>query len=415
MFDKRIDNYTKALVIGTGGGNDIVSTLIPAQHLQKQGIKTDIAGILSPAATHRYNNNLEQVVNVVGENVTRTIPSPNECEISFVDALLPNILQKSNLEIDTIYNFSTRFGTSRLVEKVSELISRKGYDLVVAVDVGGDILARGTDDKHLLSPLMDFTSLYLIGQISTDVLLLEFGLGTDGELRPLGMKQILNDLRHDDLMLYESSISAKDNEVVLFREVFNEVKKTRAGNTAVMTLETLDAKFTEDITTQYTIRSQINKQKWHTPFEVVLPHRYTGKTYLIDGKKLAQKRTQTAFAHENILHQYVKLKNICPNWKTEIDLFYLWSEDNWTSSNSSGQSLFLLTPSTNIPLNQREDIIKYGLQHSNSDLILLWDFDKKHIDNDKFYVSKAGKFILLSKSYMDIIPKTVNQIKQYQL
>jgi hypothetical protein len=413
MFDRRIDRYSSALVIGTGGGNDIVSTLIPAQHLHRRGIKTDIAGVLSPAAVHRFNGNLEKVVNTIDGNVERVIPAPEVIPISFVDGSLPIFARNCGIEIDSFYDFSIRYGTSRLVEGVNELIEQRGYDLVVAVDVGGDILARGNEDNTLLSPVMDFTSLYLMGQIDIDVLLLEFGLGTDGELRPAGMEQILNGLRRDDLMLYESSITAQDAEVRKFREIFDNVRKIRAGHTGVMTLETLDTKSSKDIITEYKFKSQIGRKKWYTPFEVVLSNQYAGRTYLVDGKGLAEQRTQTAFPYENSLHQYVKLKGICPEWKTEMDLFYLWDGDNWTSPNNQKHSLFLLTPSTSIPSDERREIIQYGIQHSNSDMVLLWKSDLEDVDVSRFSLAESGQFVLLSKNNPVLLRKTADQVQQY--
>lgn len=103
------------------------------------------------------------------------------------------------------------------------------------------------------------------------------------------------------------------------------------------------------------------------------------RTYLIDGRGLAKIRSQTAFRYESPLEQYVKLKSISPGWKTELDLFHLWSDDNWTNPDKQGHSLFLLTPSTNIPTHQRQEMIQYGVQHSHSDLILLWKSDAESL------------------------------------
>lgn len=397
MFDLRVEKYKKALLIGTGGGNDIVSTLIPAMHLQKKGLKTDIAGVLSPAAIHIFDGKLESVVNEISEKTSRFIPTPTNTHISFVDGYLPNVVNDNGIEINKFYDFSTRFGTTKLIKEVNELIKQNNYDLVIAVDVGGDILARGKKDSKILSPMMDFTTLYLLNNLKVDSYLLEFGLGTDGELRPRGMKEILNELKKDNLLLYESKMLAKDLEIQKFRNVFDEIKKIRAGHTAVMTLQTLDDKLGKDIISKYRFRSQIEKQKWHTPFEVVLPNEYFGKTYLINGSELAKKRTKTIFPYENSLEQYIRLKNISPKWKTEMDLFYLWSENNWSSTKKEGNSLFFLTPSTNIPKNQRNEIIKYGIENVDSNLIMVynhdkWTFDLHHWDN-----VDVGQFTLISK------------------
>ena len=141
-----------------------------------------------------------------------------------------------------------------------------------------------------------------------------------------------------------------------------------------MTLKSLDeleSDSQENIVSEYRFRSQIDKEKWLTPFEIVLPNKYFGKTYLIDAKSLARKRSDVAFSYENSLEQYMRLKEICPDWKTELDLFYLWDKNNWTTPNKEGKSRFLLVPSTLIPKEQRDEIVEYGLINSGADEILL--------------------------------------------
>lgn len=53
IFTEEIKKYKKVFVFGTGGGNDILSAIIPA--LQLLGLQVDIGGVLSPAATHTYS------------------------------------------------------------------------------------------------------------------------------------------------------------------------------------------------------------------------------------------------------------------------------------------------------------------------------------------------------------------------
>jgi hypothetical protein len=46
MIDKI--QYKKPLVIGTGGGNDIVSACLIVANLKDKGIDADVAGLCSP-------------------------------------------------------------------------------------------------------------------------------------------------------------------------------------------------------------------------------------------------------------------------------------------------------------------------------------------------------------------------------
>jgi len=144
MFSKEMSQYRKALVFGTGGGNDIVSAILPALYLQDYGIKTDIGGILSPAAVHTFNGGIERVVNRLEGDIRRYIPAKEPVPLSFLDSMLPKF--GPALNIANFYDFSVRYGTSALADGLGTLIKENSYDLVVAVDVGGDILARGAQD-----------------------------------------------------------------------------------------------------------------------------------------------------------------------------------------------------------------------------------------------------------------------------
>ncbi|MFZ2151395.1 MAG: DUF1152 domain-containing protein [Candidatus Absconditicoccaceae bacterium] len=420
MFPKHFSNkYNNALVLGTGGGNDIVSALIVALDLQKQGIKTDIAGMLSPGAIHYFDGQKEQAVNRISGEIKRFINSKSLKEISFVDGFLPGIASQQGVNIDNYYDLSTRFGTKKLSDELNKIILQNQYDLFVAVDVGGDILARGKDDDTLLSPIMDFTSLYLLNTLNIDNDLIEFGLLTDGELRPKGAKEILEELASKGLLLDQSDISLEDYNVQTFIKIFDEIKKIRAGHTGVMTIETLkNIGSQKDIDTKYRFRSQIGKDKWHTSFDVNLPYQYFGKTYLIDGKKFAEDRLNTSFSYENTLDQYIKLKSIQPKWKTEMDLFYLWSGDNRTSTQQEGYCMQFLVPSNMIDIQSRKEIIYAGIEQlssGESDLLLIYKDDISLVKSDQLKIKKAGNFYLVyQENIEDFIHSTAEQIINYQ-
>jgi len=233
------------------------------------------------------------------------------------------------------------------------------------------------------------------------------------------MHEIIDRMRSENLSLHESRISADDDNVRKFRELFESVRKVRAGHTAVMTLQTLDTPTPEkDIVTEYRFRSQIGKRIWLTPFEVCLPSQYFGKTYLLDGKGLAQARRQTAFAYENPLEQYVRLKQISPGWKTEMDLFYLWSGDNFTAEQDSGYCMLLLAPSTRIPISTREQIITEGVAHlgqGRCDAALILSSDNRYVQ-DSVNVLEAKMFSLVyAKDDVKLdIETAAAKVKAYQ-
>ncbi len=420
MFQKYFSNkYTNALVLGTWWWNDIVSSLIIALDLQKQGIQTDIAGILSPGAIHYFAGQKEQPINQINWDIKRFINSKTPHEISFVDSHLPFIVSQNWVHISNYYDFSTRFGTDKLTNEISQFIEKNKYDVFVQVDVGWDILARGKEDETLLSPIMDFTSLHLLKTLDIDNYLIEFGLLTDWELRPHWAKEILEEISSKWLLLDQSDISLEDDNIQTFIKIFDEIKKIRAWHTWVMTIETLKNIWSQkDIDTQYRFRSQIWKDKWHTAFDVNLPYQYFGKTYLIDWKRFSQDRENTAFSYENTLDQYIKLKSIQPKWKTEMDLFYLRSWENRTTTQQEWYCMQCLIPSTMIDQQTRKEIINAGIEQLSSwesDLLLISKDDIYFVQLDNIYTKQAWNFFLLYKNdIQDFINSTANQINNYQ-
>ena len=420
MIDLWNRKYTKALVMWTWGGNDIVSAIIVALILQKQGIQTDIAGILSPAVIHYFWGKSEKVVNKIEWNVERIILSKHAKKISFLDGSLPLITKNAGVNIKNFYDFSIRYGTKKLAESVNNLIQEKQYDLFVAVDVGWDILAKCAKDSTLLSPVMDFASLNLLKNISIDNRLVEFWLGTDGELRLAGMREILKELEEKWLLIGQSQLSESDPEIQKFKEIYHEVSKIRSWRTATITLETLKhIGETIDYVSRYRFISQIGNTKVEHHFDVTIPHESFGKMYTIQGKEFAQQREKTAFSFDNPLEQYIRLKTMQSDWKTELDLFYLRSGDNWTTPQRDGQCLQLLVPSKMIEESKRASLIQTWIDMLSwweSDIALILKEDKKLINENGLLNHDAGKFSLLSTdpNIHDAVEKTAWQIVDYQ-
>ncbi len=419
MFKHKPGDYKKAFVFGTGGGNDITSAVLAAMYLQKHGIETDIGGLLSPAAMHTFDDVPEKAVNRLEGSVKRRIPSKQAVDISFFDSRLPKFAADEGVEIRNFYELSIRFGTATLADAVNRLIEENRYDLVVGVDMGGDILAREEKDSTVLSPALDFTSLYLLNAVNADTLLVEFGLGTDGELRPKGIDEIITELCDKRLIIECSGIKNSDQEIIKFRRIFEKVKRIRAGHATAMTLQTLDTKTPcTDITTVYRFVSHMGQKKWETTFPIVLPHKYFGKAFTIDARELAKHRRGTAFAYDNPLEQYVRLKK-APSWKTELDLGYIWSGDRWTPPVEKGHCMMLLAPSKRIDSSTRAQIMQEGcrkMEKGGCDIALVLKEDLGFLPQNIGLVYNAGCFCLATyrKDIAGFMRETADEIKAYQ-
>jgi hypothetical protein len=393
--------YKKPLIIGTGGGNDIVSASLVLAELQRQGIYSDLAGICAPGAIHFYKGIKEDSLNEVSEETERFIESKNKLKISFIDGNLPNLLAENNLSA-SVYNLSGRYGTSRLIKQLEDLIRKNNYDGIIAVDVGGDILAREKEDSSILSPLMDFTTLYAVSQLKTPSILVEFGLQTDGELRPRGCNEILNELAAKKIILAESGIHRNDSSVLTFESIYNSISNIRRGHTGVMTLKTLESE--NDINTLYKFRMHILDKTLTYDFPITLESRYFGKVFTFDLKELARNRAR-AFAYENYLELFLKTKKIADT-KTELDLLY---------NDDSGALLWFATTGPQIQGRERFNFLNYGLEklESHADVALLWkkDAEDSRIKLTKYQIS-INDFIITSPS-LKKLEKTESKIRRY--
>ena len=182
MFRK----YSKALVIGAGSGRDIASSVLITEKLREQGVKVDLAGFLTQWALHEFDNELEKPVNKLSDKQTRKFIATKENVSldSYFEPELIEINQELGLGIRDIYLFSLYYGTERLKIELEGLVARKSYDLIVVVDVGGDILARGKDLSSVFTPIVDLSCLEILSRMKTnaDKYLTVVAPGVDGEL-----------------------------------------------------------------------------------------------------------------------------------------------------------------------------------------------------------------------------------------
>ncbi len=434
----------RALVIGAGGGKDIFSASIVAAQLASIGFKVDLGGMLNPAFMHKYTNRKEpeRPVNIIRENdgdvrtIERYIPYKGKnpaLHDPLFDSNLPEIFNEESsplFHFNNYYNFTGRFGTSRLVEDVIGLIAQNGYDIVAAVDIGGDILARGPKDKGILTPIMDSTSLYLMGQLPLNVktCVIAFGLGTDGELDPQAINEILGQLEKRGKISSYYKILADDPKLAIFRNIYllgGKSEKIGFGGTTDNFLMTLDANNTkQDINLIHKIKKNRYDEETVATFNYTLPFEHFGMFYVIDGRSLAADRRNIAFGFDNLLEQYVRLKQVSATWVTELDHGLLWSANNWTTPIPDGISLDLACPSIfSIPERMRIDMIKSDLASLSIrkfDMALVLTQDLSSVSLRRLHSKAAGMFNLLTKENAPIRTRlcaehTAAQIRQYLL
>lgn len=101
-------------------------------------------------------------------------------EVYFAESRMAEFLGERTVLIDP------HGGADAVADGLGRAADRLGYDLIVFVDVGGDLLARG-DEPGLRSPLCDALMLAAAARLAdagVPVLAAVFGVGCDGELTP---------------------------------------------------------------------------------------------------------------------------------------------------------------------------------------------------------------------------------------
>ncbi|MEI7749407.1 MAG: DUF1152 domain-containing protein [Candidatus Moraniibacteriota bacterium] len=369
-----------------------------AVHLLSSGIETDVAGVLSPMAVHTYQGRIERAINTIRGDMKRFIHAPTPVPIRFVDASAPKFYKEVGIGVGKYFDLSIRFGTEKLILDLERLIETEGYDLIVAVDVGGDVFARGRKDPTVLTPLADFALLYAISRLPVDSVLVGIGLGTDGELRPTGMSEILAGLRTDGSLISEFRLSATDPAVIALRKLYEKVSAIRKGNTMGRLLQTLEVD--QDIPIRHRHHSQIGGRSWNVYYDSVIPGEYASIAYVVNLKMLAESRRETAFAFSNPLEQYVRMKRVTTEWATELDLGYVWSDQDWMSPHREGYCLHLLVPSRRIPFETRMEILSHGIRKTEADYALVLNDDiallSHRMSLSQYPIAPAGAFGILT-------------------
>lgn len=173
--DKRV------LVIGIGGGGDVVSTLPTCFDLERLGATTIPAGLTWKRMVHdpygrprpiEHFENCSVFNNLVAEAnpQTRTYDGITHIEAR-VSAALDN---------RPIVMLDITPGSAALGNALTDYCSKRSIDAIIGVDAGGDVLCAG-HEPTLESPICDQILLATLCKMPSSLLGV-FGFGADGEM-----------------------------------------------------------------------------------------------------------------------------------------------------------------------------------------------------------------------------------------
>lgn len=189
----------RVLVFGIGGGGDVVTAAALALWLKRYGVEAFIGSIAwerfvidplpGPIPFNSFHN-----VDRVSEHVL--VSKENTYVVRGSRKFRPQVAWVAEAIKKPIYVLDLWDGVYGYKEGIKELIEYLGIDAIIALDVGGDVLAKG-DEENLWSPLADSMGLACFNSFNNTVLTVH-GLGSDGELSP-------------DYLLSRIALIAKEN------------------------------------------------------------------------------------------------------------------------------------------------------------------------------------------------------------
>ena len=178
----------RPLVIGIGGGGDVVGALATAEACRVYHDAVPVLGgvawerrvydpVPGPRGAAEIEGARELAPAVLAAGPATCIAASG---VRFAESQMAEFLDEEVLLVDL------RCGPATIADGLGAAADRLGADLLVFVDVGGDVLAHG-DEPGLASPLCDAMMLAAAERLRSagrPVLGGVFGPGCDGELTP---------------------------------------------------------------------------------------------------------------------------------------------------------------------------------------------------------------------------------------
>jgi hypothetical protein len=174
----------RALVVGVGGGGDVVGALVTARFLEFCGLEFRLGGlswersVYDPLPGPRTVEEVENVRPIHRRAWLANAETKTKTGVYFAESRMAAVRGEEILLIDI------NGGVDGVVEGLESALKEFQADLLVGVDVGGDSLAEG-HEPGLRSPLADAVMLAAYVELEkrgVSTLWAMFGYGSDGEL-----------------------------------------------------------------------------------------------------------------------------------------------------------------------------------------------------------------------------------------
>lgn len=411
------------LVIAVGGGNDSVSTLLIQKQLQKTfGYNPDKITIVAmlPDCLEYVNTKKtgNPLVTIITENTQRYVQG------KLMNAFPERILSQNKNAIETlnvveVYGLLMNNGSCGVVSGLQYLLSQEKYDLILAMDVGGDFIAV-PENIEVLSPMMDAYMMYAFKYLklhsqdfkSIPVIYGVFGLGTDGETTPDLLDKALEKLNAYEGTFYEEDVKDVIN---FYRETVEPNRYSRTTDFTMREIQGIEHDNPAQFRGRFHVKTKSNEQSIvnYGTFEHYQDKKYFSKYYLFTD--IDEVNNPFAISCFNGLEWFVNIQN----QKDKIN-----HELNGQSYNLKGiisfiendVSLFFGTPSRKFNTVQQEEIAKQislAVKNNVYDLVLVYEEQLPHFHG--LSNKKLGNELLLVGKDLQLINKVCFVIEQYMV
>ena len=179
-----IRSSSHALVIGVGGGGDVVGALAAARFVEFCGLDFTLGGlsweryVYDPVPGPRSLDEIENIKLIHPRMGLANPQTKTRYDVYFAESKMADVLGRDVLLVDI------NGGVKGVVDGLELALKEFKADLLVGLDVGGDSLAQG-GEKGLRSPLADSVMLAACAELEKQgvkTLWGVFGYGSDGEL-----------------------------------------------------------------------------------------------------------------------------------------------------------------------------------------------------------------------------------------
>lgn len=202
---------SRALVIGVGGGGDVVGALATARFLEFCGLEFVLGGlswersVFDPIPGPRRLSEIENIRIIHPYVGTANPKTQTQTGVFFAESKTAAVLGQEILLIDI------NGGVDGVVEGLEAATKEFRTDLLVGLDVGGDSLAQG-QEPGLRSPLADSIMLAAYAELEKRgqrTLWAVFGYGSDGELTVDEIERALSKLAAAGAWLGTTSLTPR--------------------------------------------------------------------------------------------------------------------------------------------------------------------------------------------------------------